>query len=234
MANVVPHITLIPPVNVREDEVVDVLAAVRAAASASEPMILRLGPPMTFEPVSPVVYLEVGGDVQRVHELRDALHAGPLARPLVHAFVPHVTISEDCSSERIESSLHALAGYEIEVRVDRLHLLRDRAPGPRRWNPVADAAFEHPLVVGTGGLPTEISVTELADVEIALLFTHDAPAVPKGARPLVVVARREREVVAAGRGFADENGPRLVEIVGDRELERLLLRAATRSADDRS
>jgi 2'-5' RNA ligase len=229
--NVVPHITLIPPVNIREEEVPDVLAGIRDAAAATEPMVLTLGPPATFEPVSPVVYLEVGGDVERVRDLRDALHAGPLARPLVHDFVPHVTINEDCGPERIDDSLRAIAGYQIDVRVDRLHLLRDRAPGPRRWNAVADAAFEPPLVVGTGGLPMAISVSELADVEVASMFAEESTPPPKAARPVVVVARREQEVVAAARGFVDESGAQLIEVVGDRELERQLLRAATRSGD---
>jgi 2'-5' RNA ligase len=231
MTNVVPHITLIPPVNVREEEVPDVLAGIRDAAAAAEPMVLTLGPPATFEPVSPVVYLEVGGEVRAVHDLRDALHTGPLARPLVYDFVPHVTINEDCAPEHIAYSLRALAGYEVDVRIDRLHLLRDRAPGPRRWNAVADAAFEAPLVVGTGGLPMAITVSELADVEVASMFVEESPAPPRAARPVVVVARCEQQVVAAARGFVDESGAQLIEVVGDRELERQLLRAATRSGD---
>src|SRR5262245_48536601 len=48
LANVVPHITLIPPVNVAVDRVPDVLADVRAVAATTPPITLQLGPPQTF------------------------------------------------------------------------------------------------------------------------------------------------------------------------------------------
>ena len=60
LANVVPHITLIPPVNVAVDKVPEVLARSRRGAAAT-PLTLQLGPPETFSPASPVVYLAVSG-----------------------------------------------------------------------------------------------------------------------------------------------------------------------------
>jgi 2'-5' RNA ligase len=235
LATVVPHITLVPPVNVAVDRVPQVLADIRAVAASTLPITLQVGPPETFSPVSPVVYLRVAGEqVAAVQAVREALCTGALARPAVHEFVPHVTITEDCPPDRIDAAVEALQDYTVDVRIDRLHVLRDRAPGPRRWNPVADMVFEPPLVVGTGGLPLEVTVAALADPEVALVFDDRAVDVPVGAEPIVVVARREREILAAARGWTAAGDPTFVDIVGDRDVERQLLKAATRSTVGRA
>ena len=220
--------------NIAEQDVNEVLGHVRAAAADVEPMQLRIGPPATFAPVTPVVYLSVGGDDRAVHELRADLLHGPLARPASYEFVPHVTVCEECAPERIEPSLHALGDFVVDVRIDRLHVLRDHEPGPRRWNPVADAAFEQPLVVGAGGLPIEISVSQIADPEVRERFSGPAGPTAEGAAPVVVVARREGAVVAAARGQVDHGGVTFDEVVGERDIEQQLLRAATRSAAGRA
>lgn len=228
--NVVPHITLIPPVNVRVEQLVDVLALLRAAASEAAPIELRLGPPATFAPVTPVVYLAVGGEVDAVHGLRAALHEGPLARPQEHEFVPHVTVQDDCPADRIAAALAALADFTVDVRVGDVHLLRDHAPGPRRWNAVADARFERPLVVGRGGREVEIVASSIADPEVLERFADERGMRSAGGEPLTVVARHEGTIVAAARGWVVDAEPELVEIVGDRELVRPLLKAAAQSS----
>jgi 2'-5' RNA ligase len=235
LANVLPHVTLIPPVNVTVDRVPDVLAEVRAAAATTPPLTLELGPPETFSPVTPVVYLRVAGEqVDALHDLRNALWTGALARRAVHEFVPHVTLTEECPPDRIEAATAALQDYTVVVRIERLHVLRDGAEGLRRWNPVADMVFEAPLVVGTGGLPIEVSVAALADPEVAPLFDGEAVDIPAGGEPIVVVARRDREILAAARGWIAAGEPTFVDVVGDREVERQLLRAATRSTVGRA
>ena len=92
---VAPHLTLVPPVNVNLTDLRAVLAQLRAAAARVDPITVTLGPAVTFHPVNPVVYLEVGGDVDAVRAIRDGVFAGALARTLTHDFVPHVTIAEN-------------------------------------------------------------------------------------------------------------------------------------------
>src|SRR5437867_1954584 len=68
------HLTLVPPVNVRDDRLGDALDVVRAAAASTRPFAVMLGPPATFLPDTPVVFLPVGGiggDGGAVHALRD-------------------------------------------------------------------------------------------------------------------------------------------------------------------
>lgn len=72
---IAPHVTLVPPVNVRDDRLVDAVDVLRGAAAAHPPLTLRLGPVATFLPASPTLYLAVdderGGDDDRGRDDRD-------------------------------------------------------------------------------------------------------------------------------------------------------------------
>jgi hypothetical protein len=172
---------------VREDRLGEALAVLRRAAAATRPFTVALGPPATFLPDNPTLYLAVAGDV---HALRDRVFVDPLARPLTWPFVPHVTLADEADPTRIAAALQALAGYTVDVTFDRVHLLRE-GPG-RVWSPIADAEFAPPAVIGRGGLPVEITVTETVDPE--------ARALP-GALPLVVTARAGGVVAGYAEGW---------------------------------
>ena len=181
------HLTLVPPVNVRDDRLGEALAVLRKAAVATWPFTLSLGPPATFLPDGPTVYLAAGG--AEVGVLRDRVFVDPLARSLTWPFVPHVTLADDADPDRIASALVALAGYRVEVTFSRVHLLRE-GPG-RIWTPIADAGFAAPVVIGRGGLPVELSVTQAVDPDAARL----------GPAPLVVTARVEGAVAGYAEGW---------------------------------
>ena len=218
---VAPHLTLVPPVNVRVDDVGAALALLRNASAAVDSITVTLGPAVTFHPVNPVVYLEVGGDVDAVHRVREAVFAPPLERSMSHLFVPHVTIVESTTPARIEAALVALADYRIEVTFDAAYLLQEHE---RRWRPIADARFAPALVVGRGGIETEITVSSLADPQV-LEFAGR----PGGDIEDVVVARRDGEIVAVGFARRGE----LHRVIGDADLERHLLRAVEPSGGAR-
>lgn len=139
LARIPPHITLVPPVNVREEQLDEAFAILRRAAATTPPLSVTLGPPATFLPDNPVIYLQVGGDVAPLRTLRDAVFVEPLDRPLTWPWVPHVTIAEDAAPERISAALVALGDYVVEATFDSMHLLREN-PG-RIWEPVANALF---------------------------------------------------------------------------------------------
>ncbi len=186
------HLTLVPPVNVREDRLGEALAVLRRAAAATLPFTVALGPPATFLPDSPTVYLAVAGDAP-VRALRDRVFAAPLARPLTWPFVPHVTLADEAQPDRIGAALAALADYRVKVAFRRVHVLRE-GPG-RVWVPIADAAFGPPAVIGRGGLPIELAVTEQADPEAAALVRAD------GSVRLVVTARVDGAVAGFVEGW---------------------------------
>lgn len=215
---VAPHLTLVPPVNVRVDEFGLALAQLRRAAAGVEPITVTLGPAVTFHPVNPVVYLEVGGDVDTVHQVRDAVFGGPLSRSLTHDFVPHVTLVESTTPDRIAAALVALRDYRIEVTFVGAYLLQEHE---RRWRPIADARFAASRVVGRGGIETEISVSSLADPQVLEFAGRPGTTVED-----VVVARRAGEIVAVA--YARDG--KLLHVTGDPDLERHLLRSLEPSA----
>lgn len=136
------HLTLVPPVNVREDDLPAAFDVVHAAARRCPALTLRIGPAASFAPVNPVAYLAVtGAPGERSHlvGLRDDLHQGPLDRREDHPFVPHVTIAAELEEPRLTSAVAALADYCAEVTFERVHVLAEQAG--RVWVPVADAAL---------------------------------------------------------------------------------------------
>ena len=216
LGRVAPHVTLVTPVNVPAASLGDALAVLRSAAATAAPLRLELGPATTFHPVTPVVFLAVGGDLDDLESLRERVLRPPLARATSHPFVPHVTVADDMAPERIPAAVAALADYRTEVTVDRLHLLRE-TPG-RIWRPTADVPFGAPAVVGRGGLPLELTTSRLVDpVTAATLLAHarlDEVGVGDDTERWAVTARRDGEPVGAACGV----------VVGDRlEVEVLVV-----------
>ena len=193
------HLTLVPPVNVDEDEVPAALTRMRTAAAAARgPVEVTLGPPATFLPDNPVLYLEVGGaDLPAVHRLRETVFAYPLERKLTWPFVPHVTVADNAEPGRIQAALTALADYTATATFERLHLLEERPD--RTWAPIADSSLGPPDLVGRGGFEVELTTTDLLDPEAAAFLSDHAADVGD---PPYVVARHRWEVI----GVADENG----------------------------
>ncbi|MHB1988612.1 MAG: GNAT family N-acetyltransferase [Acidimicrobiales bacterium] len=168
LERIAPHVTLVPPLNVRDDDLDQAVEVVRLAAQRCGPLRLELGPPQTFWPVAPVVYLAVGGDLEALDALREALRAGPLATPSSRdsrrqrRFVPHVTLDQNIEPSRIDSALQALCSYRATVTVERVTVLELREAA-RSWQPLATSHLGRPKVVGRGGLEVELSVTAMLD-----------------------------------------------------------------------
>jgi 2'-5' RNA ligase len=220
-----PHLTLVPPVNVRAADLPAALARLRAAAGGQPGGLpLTLGPVRSFLPANPVLYLDVGGELSRLRDLRDAVFAQPLERALSWPWVPHVTVADGIAEARVEAAVEVLDGYAVVAGIDRVVLLEEHAG--RIWAPIADAGFGRPAVVGTGGLALEISGSRMIDPE-ASQMVEDAvgPADPEGRdgppvglrarcgaddvppfHPIVVTGRRHGQLVgvAAARACPGE------------------------------
>ena len=200
-----PHCTLVPPVNVIADRMPDALAVVRQAAAATRPIRVRLGPPATFLPKNPVLYLPLEEGAAAVVALRERVFAEPLARPLTWPFVPHVTVADEADPERIRAAQVALCDYRAEATFDRVHLLRE-GPG-RVWAPVADFPLEVPAVVGRGGLPVELWMSDALDPEARAFSEREWEAYnlahlgrPRATQLLAITARRDGLVVGVAEG----------------------------------
>jgi 2'-5' RNA ligase len=210
-AQVMPHITLVPPVNVNQRDLPAALAVVRAAAGRSQPLDLRLGPIRVFPGPEHVAFLAVDGppgELDRLRSLRAGVFRAPLERPLDHDFVPHVTVTQGIDAGRLASVLDATADVEpVAVRIGRVHVLHEQhRPAGRVWAPIADVALRRPVLVGRGGLPVELTASETTDPEVLAATAARGPSTlelgpPTATRALVVAARRESRVVGVAWGW---------------------------------
>lgn len=198
LGRVPPHLTLVPPVNVAERDLGRALAVLRAAAATvAGPLRLVLGPPATFLPANPVVYLAVEGPLDELGAVRDRLLSPPLARASAWPFVAHVTLAElagpgpaprpglaaatgplaetlpqpDTHDGPAARAAAALGDYQVTTAIDRVYLLREvRSEGRRRWVPLADAGFGTPAIIGRGGLALELTRSQMLDPEARSLL----------------------------------------------------------------
>jgi 2'-5' RNA ligase len=211
-----PHITLVPPVNIRGEHLGAALARIRAAAATQPgPLHLTLGPPATFWPDNPVLYLEVGGDLEALQSLRDATFVPPLQRKLSWPWVPHVTLADSADPDRIAAAVAALDRFAVVIAIDRLVLLEEGRG--RVWLPLADAALGAETVVGRGGLALHITRGRILDPE-AQRMIDEACARPADLLqpevrprrpdffPIVLTVRREGQVVASAVAWRSDDG----------------------------
>lgn len=120
-----PHITIIPPINLREDQIGDALAVVQAAARAARPITLTLGPVTTFAETSPVRFLAVD-PWEPVVELYRSCWADVLERPEKRPFHPHCTVDIDGGpTDGPDPAVELLAAYRAEVELDRVTVLEN-------------------------------------------------------------------------------------------------------------
>ncbi len=225
------HVTLVPPVNVAQDRLPEAEALVRGAAEGCRPFAATLGPPATFLPDNPVLYLSVGGGGtgEAVAGLRAEVLVEPLARPVTWPFVPHVTLMDGGDPVRIAAAAIALADHRVDVVFTGVALLQEQRDedGSRVWRPLLEAPLGGAAVVGRGSLPLALSVGAGLDADARAWFDeawddHDRELTGPGWRPaelLAVVARREGLVVGAATGAVRG---------GEGHLERLLVDGAAR------
>lgn len=131
-----PHITIVPPINLRDDDVAEAMATVDAAAAGCAPCELTLGPVETFGPTSPVRFLRVE-PAAPVEVLHAACWTGVFDREEKRPFHPHVTIDIDGGPTDVaDPALRLLAGFTTDVRVDEVTLLEHHHDDAgRRWEP---------------------------------------------------------------------------------------------------
>ena len=216
-----PHLTLVPPVNVRPTDLPAAFSVLRAAAAAQRrPIVATLGPPATFLPHNPVLYLEVGGDIERLARLRDDVFEAPLARTLTWPWVPHVTLGDGIGEDRIDAALTVLRDYTALTTFDRVTLLEERSG--RTWVPLADASLEPPIVIGTGGMAVTLTRGRTLDPEAraaippdqAVLFDEELPSGAAGppdigfpsVNPIVLTARTDEGVAGFAVAWVDGKG----------------------------
>ena len=112
-ATLIPtHITLVPPVDLTEDQIDAAEGHLEAAASSAEPFEIHLRGTGTFRPVSPVVFVTVVEGISSCEQLADAVRRGPLEVDLRFPYHPHVTIAHHLDDATLDRAFGELAHFE--------------------------------------------------------------------------------------------------------------------------
>ncbi len=136
-ATMIPtHITLIPPIEVAEDDLPVVEKHLTEVASGSAAFRIHLRGTGTFRPVSPVVFVTVVEGISACEQLAAALRRGPLSVDLQFPYHPHVTIAHHLPDEVLDRAFGDLAGFESVFDAEQFHLyVHDEVKG---WQPSRD------------------------------------------------------------------------------------------------
>lgn len=199
LGRIEPHVTLVPPLNVAESALERVDQVLAEAATSTRPFSVRLGPPTTFLPDSPVAYLACGAGSEDVVAVMERAFRPPLWKTRAWPYVPHVTLAEITDPGRLLAAVAALADFEVQVTFDRLYLLRQVVHGGE-WQREAEFRFTgRPHVVGRGGLETAITLSDMPPPYVRDWITGlgRGGAWPGVGRTVWFVARSEGHLAAA-------------------------------------
>ena len=136
-ATMIPtHITLIPPVDVADDDLPLVEKHLTEVASSTAAFRVHLRGTGTFRPVSPVVFVTVVEGISACEQLAAALRRGPLTVDLQFPYHPHVTIAHHLPDEALDRAFGELADFESVFDAEEFHLyVHDEEKG---WQPSRD------------------------------------------------------------------------------------------------
>ena len=142
-ASMIPtHITLVPPTEVRADQLPTVESHLEEVAGRVEAFCVHLRGTGTFRPVSPVVFVTVAEGISRCEQLAAALRRGPLEVDLQFPYHPHVTIAHHLPDQALDRAFEDLASFEGVFDADEFHLyVHDEQEG---WQPTRNFPLRPP------------------------------------------------------------------------------------------
>jgi 2'-5' RNA ligase len=136
------HITMVPPTEVEDAELPDVLRHLGEAAAGVPSFSVHLRGTGTFRPISPVVFVTLVRGISHCEQLAAALRRGPLDVALAHPYHPHVTIAHHLEDDLLDRAFTELAGFECEFTASSFHLyVHDDVMG---WQPTREFRLATP------------------------------------------------------------------------------------------
>jgi 2'-5' RNA ligase len=136
------HITLLPPTELAEGDVVLVEEHLSKIAESGSPFEVHLRGTGTFRPVSPVVFISLVEGISQTEQLAAAVRSGPLDIPIEFPFHPHVTVAHHLGEATLDRAFTDLADFDCAFSVADFHLyVHDEAEG---WRPTRDFVLQGP------------------------------------------------------------------------------------------
>ncbi|GAA4976913.1 2'-5' RNA ligase family protein [Kineococcus glutinatus] len=134
-----PHVTLLPPTELRTGQLGRVRAHLRAVAAGGEPFEMHLRGTATFRPVSPVVFVQLVRGISQCELLEAAVRGGPLARDIAFPYHPHVTVAHDVEEPALDRAEETLRDWEASFPVTGFSLYEHGGDGV--WRPQEEFRF---------------------------------------------------------------------------------------------
>lgn len=124
-----PHITLLPPTQITDDECDAVYAHLDEVARGYAPFRVHLRGTATFLPVSPVVFVALVQGISACERLSQKVRTGPLKVELSFPYHPHVTVAHHVPEAAMDNAFDTLAGYDAGFDVAAFSLYEHGADG---------------------------------------------------------------------------------------------------------
>lgn len=179
---ILPHVTIIPPVNVAPDDVDRYRQHVRSVVVDAHPFRVSVSGLATFAPSTPTIHMRVeDGGSGALSELRSRLVLDGLVPLDERPFRAHMTLRSRASEEQIAAVLEAtsprfmvpatdpvdadVADPLTQWEVRSVHLMEQHhRPGVgTRWESVAEEPFGPLAVVGRGGVELVMRTSSIVD-----------------------------------------------------------------------
>jgi len=123
MAETVPsHVTLMPPTEVKDDELDIVCTALERASASLPPFPMRLRGTGTFRPVSPVVFVAVSQGISYTEMLATCVRTALEAPEPTFPFHPHVTVAHNLDDASLDRAYDELSTFECQFIVNAFAL----------------------------------------------------------------------------------------------------------------
>ena len=107
------HITLVPPTVVSSGRLDAVLADIDAACEGVAGFHIATSGISTFRPTSPVVYLAIGDGGKRLQQLHELVLPLVSDKPVLHPYVPHITVAMHLPDAVLDSAAQVLGDYSL-------------------------------------------------------------------------------------------------------------------------
>jgi len=106
-----PHVTLLGPTRVRDDDLAGIDEHLAAVAAQHHAFTMHLDGAATFRPVSPVVFVQVVDGGAACSALVAGILAGPLDYELRFPYHPHVTVVQGVDDDLLDAAEAGMASY---------------------------------------------------------------------------------------------------------------------------